>query len=152
MPLGVSYDWILLHEWDIDKYKDWKEEDLIEELKSLKKFCKEHLKVKLSLKEVIKRLKKTPSFLIKKNKKMLREEYNFTVIVKLLSDWKFFRVTCKSWGRIWIAQDESHLGCFRTDKQCNYLPNQSCCNLYKPLTKLRPIKEIIEEIDGWRIA
>jgi len=156
MPIRAVFHWELIlgrEYWDNEKHEDWKEEDFKKELVAVKKYFEEIKKKKLLLKDILDELEKSDwNFTIKKKHGMVKEVIEFTEIKMLIGNWEFFRKTCTRYGRIWIAQDESHLACFETDKSCPYFPNQSQCNKYSPMADFRPLEEIVESIDEWKIA
>lgn len=157
MPVRAVFHWELIlgrEYWDNEKYENWKEEDFIKELKAVKEYFDGIKKKKLKMKDILEELKKSNwNFIIKKKHGMVKEIIEFTEIKMLVENWEFYRKTCKRYGRIWVAQDESHTGCFeRSDEKCLYRPNQSNCPNYVPMAGFRPLKEIIESIDEWKIA
>jgi len=146
MGVVSTSTWDLIHDWDTDKYESWKEKDLLEEIKAVQEYLKNVLRKSLLLSNVLSFLEKNDYEIVLK-KKYETKIIDFSNLLRLLRDWEFFRITCNHYCRIWLAQDESYLGCSYTDKTCPY-DSQNRCPKYEPMAKLRSIEEILE----WRIA
>lgn len=138
-PVVTMAYWELVHKWkgdEEDYWKNWTEEMMLDELLELDKIRAE-VRPKATLLEFIDEIEQANGNVIKVKTRTV----DFDSICRIIDSWRHVTTTCQHFGRIWIAQDESHLGCFM-ERKCKY--GKKDCPDYEPMLKARSIEELIK--------
>lgn len=139
-PIVTMAHWELVHPHNWNKsdgeFSNWTEKKMLDELLELDKVRVE-IRPKATLLEFINEIKHTNGNVIKVKTRTV----DFSSICRVINAWQFVTTTCEHFGREFIAQDESHLVCFK-GKKCKC--GKKDCPDYVPMLEARSIEELIK--------
>ena len=141
MPMITTKRWKTVHNWsseDWDHQGAWTNEKMQDELNALDEFRSSNFPFEVSLKKLVLMIQKD-AFLNKGN-----IEYNFLDLQSVFNIWIHLSTNCKSYGRYWVAQDESYLACLVDEnRKCDGENRQ--CKDYKQMINCKTLEELLKE-------
>lgn len=139
MPMIQTFDWETVHSWNSNRWNngEWTNEKMQDELEELDKFRKTNLP-SYSLVRLVNTIIEDSS--IQKGNIV----YDFSRLKEIFGTWVHLTTTCKNYGRVWVAQDESYLACLEDEKRkCNHFNTE--CKDYEPMVKGKSLEELAKE-------